>query len=217
MLWVFLSAQGCTAFSTPSLHRQSATTVTVGNRLPCTTLSATSSDDETSRSLTSRRKWTRNILSSVIAYGAAATILGLPKPESAHAASDGEATIYKTGKAPIIPGQKPKDKGDTKGTKKDPSFLRSVSDCKVRVIGYVVENTRLLSIVYSNDLFQCDTGEMWKQLRTRWISTIICWMSIVVSRYLLHNLWAMYVCYSTSLNNRPLKLIGVGEMGNGVC
>eukprot|EP01082_Thalassiosira_pseudonana_P010432 g9298.t1 g9298 contig36:292385-293015(+) len=130
MLWVFLSAQGCTAFSTPSLHRQSATTVTVGNRLPCTTLSATSSDDETSRSLTSRRKWTRNILSSVIAYGAAATILGLPKPESAHAASDGEATIYKTGKAPIIPGQKPKDKGDTKGTKKDPSFLRSVSDCK---------------------------------------------------------------------------------------
>ncbi|KAL7471494.1 hypothetical protein ACHAXS_011782 [Conticribra weissflogii] len=50
--------------------------------------------------------------------------------ESAHAAEVKEPTIWKTGRAPEIPGQKPKDKGDVKGTKKDPSFLRSVADCK---------------------------------------------------------------------------------------
>jgi hypothetical protein len=31
---------------------------------------------------------------------------------------------------PNVPGQKPKDKGDVSGTKKDPRFLRSLSDCK---------------------------------------------------------------------------------------
>mmetsp|Transcript_13011 Transcript_13011/g.17898 ORF Transcript_13011/g.17898 Transcript_13011/m.17898 type:complete len:183 (+) Transcript_13011:132-680(+) len=41
-----------------------------------------------------------------------------------------EATIWKTGKAPIVPGQKKKDPKDVSGTRKDPSFLRSISDCK---------------------------------------------------------------------------------------
>ena len=40
------------------------------------------------------------------------------------------STIYLTGKYPIVPGEKPRDKSDTKGTRKDPSFLRSISDCK---------------------------------------------------------------------------------------
>jgi hypothetical protein len=39
-------------------------------------------------------------------------------------------TIYRTGKAPVVPGEKPKNKDDTKGTKKDPNFLRSIADCK---------------------------------------------------------------------------------------
>lgn len=39
-------------------------------------------------------------------------------------------TIWKTGRAPIVPGQKPRDKDDVKGTRKDPNFLRSVADCK---------------------------------------------------------------------------------------
>ena len=42
----------------------------------------------------------------------------------------GEYTIWKTGRAPIVPGQKPRDKDDVKGTRKDPNFLRSVADCK---------------------------------------------------------------------------------------
>jgi hypothetical protein len=39
-------------------------------------------------------------------------------------------TIWLTGKDPIIPGKKPRDKNDITGTKKDPNFLRSISDCK---------------------------------------------------------------------------------------
>ena len=41
-----------------------------------------------------------------------------------------EPTIWRSGKSPIVPGQKPKDKSNVSGTRKDPSFLRSVSDCK---------------------------------------------------------------------------------------
>jgi len=41
-----------------------------------------------------------------------------------------DTTVYRSGKAPIVPGQKPKDKSDTKGTKKDPEFLRSIADCR---------------------------------------------------------------------------------------
>jgi len=40
-------------------------------------------------------------------------------------------TIFRTGRSPIVPGEK-KDPKDTKGTRKDPGFLRSVSDCKSR-------------------------------------------------------------------------------------
>lgn len=50
-------------------------------------------------------------------------------PQNANAA-ESQPTIYKSGKAPIVAGQKPQDKGDLKGTKKDPNFLRSISQCK---------------------------------------------------------------------------------------
>jgi len=39
-------------------------------------------------------------------------------------------TIYISGKTPLVPGQKPKDKNETAGTRRDPNFLRSLSDCK---------------------------------------------------------------------------------------
>lgn len=39
-------------------------------------------------------------------------------------------TIWLTGKSPQVPGQKPRDKSDTRGTRKDSGFLRSISDCK---------------------------------------------------------------------------------------
>jgi hypothetical protein len=39
-------------------------------------------------------------------------------------------TLYKSGKAPMVPGAPPRDKSDLKGTRKDPDFLRSLSGCK---------------------------------------------------------------------------------------
>jgi hypothetical protein len=39
-------------------------------------------------------------------------------------------TIWMTGKMPQVPGQKPRDKNDLTGTRKDPNFLRSLADCK---------------------------------------------------------------------------------------
>jgi hypothetical protein len=41
-----------------------------------------------------------------------------------------DATIWITGKPPRAPGAKAKDKNDVSGTRKDPSFLRSIADCK---------------------------------------------------------------------------------------
>ena len=60
--------------------------------------------------------------------------LMIPPVTRAHAA-DGQQqqlTLFNTGKAPIVPGQAPKDKSDTKGTKRDPNFLRAISDCKAQ-------------------------------------------------------------------------------------
>ena len=91
-----------------------------------THLSASPSQHHDDGSLSSRREWAKNI-STIIATSSIA-ILTSSNPNQALAASDD--TIWKTGKAPIVPGQKQKDKGDTKGTKKDPNFLRSIADCK---------------------------------------------------------------------------------------
>ena len=46
-------------------------------------------------------------------------------------AADGQSTIWRSGKTPIVPSQKPKNPNDVKGTRKDPSFLRSIAQCKV--------------------------------------------------------------------------------------
>jgi hypothetical protein len=91
----------------------------------------------------SRREWMRSAFSSLIATTVGFSVVGGSNPEPAVAAAaassspssssgGGEYTIWKTGRAPIVPGQKPRDKDDVKGTRKDPNFLRSVSDCKVK-------------------------------------------------------------------------------------
>lgn len=59
----------------------------------------------------------------------ALVISGAIMPNSA-LAEDKPVTVWMSGKAPIVPGQKPKDKNDVSGTRKDPNFLRSISDCK---------------------------------------------------------------------------------------
>lgn len=61
------------------------------------------------------------VLAAADAPAAAATTSG---------ATTTAATVYKSGKTPIVPGQKPRDKGDVRGTRKDPDFLRSIADCR---------------------------------------------------------------------------------------
>lgn len=77
-------------------------------------------------SILSRRELAKRAFASLFTgAGSIATIASLPAQSNAD-----DDIIWKTGRAPLIPGQKPKDKSDVKGTKKDPSFLRSISDCK---------------------------------------------------------------------------------------
>jgi len=61
---------------------------------------------------------------------ASAILLGFSASQPADAAEEQKATIWLTGKPPKVPGQKPKDKSDVPGTRKDPKFLRSIADCK---------------------------------------------------------------------------------------
>lgn len=62
-----------------------------------------------------------------VSFGIASTSLNLPQEAIA---SDKDPIIWKSGKAPIVPGQKPKDKNDVSGTRKDPNFLRSIATCR---------------------------------------------------------------------------------------
>ena len=67
-------------------------------------------------------------------FGALATTLSVATTNLSSlpvsAADPAQSTIWLTGKTPKVPGQKPKDKNDTRGTRKDSGFLRSISDCK---------------------------------------------------------------------------------------
>ena len=77
----------------------------------------------------------RDFLARIAVVGNSAVLMStlLPSASSiAVAAAEQQSTVYNTGKAPIVPGQAPKDKSDTKGTKRDPNFLRSISDCKAQ-------------------------------------------------------------------------------------
>jgi hypothetical protein len=46
------------------------------------------------------------------------------------ASADESTTVYISGKPPQVPGTKPPDKNNVKGTRKDPDFLRSIADCR---------------------------------------------------------------------------------------
>ena len=70
-------------------------------------------------------------VTSAVVLGAIFSIDAVPPTavQAADATSSGP-TIWNSGKAPKVPGQKPKDKNDTSGTRKDGNFLRSIADCK---------------------------------------------------------------------------------------
>mmetsp|Transcript_38390 Transcript_38390/g.46863 ORF Transcript_38390/g.46863 Transcript_38390/m.46863 type:complete len:178 (+) Transcript_38390:42-575(+) len=93
----------------------------------CTTKSSPFSTRSTIRPRNPSRR-------SLFTSAAAAALLPFLSPPAAVLAADGgnsaPATVWISGKSPKVPGAKPKDKSDVTGTKKDPSFLRSVSDCR---------------------------------------------------------------------------------------
>lgn len=116
----------CLGFSSPRCYHRTLITST-------TVLSAAKRGDDDVGGVTTstRREWMRATASTLIATTSSIVFLANSKPEQAMAAVESGDVIWKTGRAPIIPGKTPSsDKGDVKGTKKDPSFLRSVADCK---------------------------------------------------------------------------------------
>jgi hypothetical protein len=76
----------------------------------------------------SRRLFVDGAKASIAA--ALTVVLSTERAGAAGGAAAAEDTLWITGKAPKVPGQKPKDKTDVSGTRKDPNFLRSLSDCK---------------------------------------------------------------------------------------
>jgi hypothetical protein len=86
--------------------------------------SSDNDDDNNNNNNNSRRRFLNVAAMNVCLMGAAATV-----PAVAFAA---DSTKYISGKTPQLPGVEVKKKadGDKKGTRKDPNFLRSISDCK---------------------------------------------------------------------------------------
>ena len=115
---------GCHGFTTISPTRKIHST----NFLEAIRGSIEHDNDEESL-VSSRRSFFKQVVTSSLLIGGG---LVLPQNESALAASTAtEPTIWKSGKEPIVPGKKPRDKNDVSGSRKDPDFLRSVSTCKV--------------------------------------------------------------------------------------
>jgi hypothetical protein len=93
-------------------------------------LPAKQTDETEEYSLISSRRQVFKSIGAVLTAGAVASTNSQPTAAASASAEKGGQTIWQSGKAPQVPGQKPKDKNDVKGTRKDPSFLRSISDCK---------------------------------------------------------------------------------------
>lgn len=128
ILWICAVCHQCLGFSPPQYHN-------ILFCAPCTSttaLSAATFDNdnaENGRPTSSRRKLIEATANALFATTISMAFLANSMPNQAMAAVESGDIIWKTGKAPIIPG-KTLDKGDVKGTRKDPNFLRSVADCK---------------------------------------------------------------------------------------
>ena len=132
ILWICAVRHGCLGFSTPRLNNYC--TKILGIPIKSTTAqSAAIRDDDNAVGVTtsSRRAWMRTMANSLFATTSSIVFLADSEPNQALVAAESGDIIWKTGRAPIIPGKTPpSDKGDVKGTRKDPNFLRSVADCK---------------------------------------------------------------------------------------
>lgn len=128
ILWICAVRHLCLGFSPPQYHKIRFCAPSTST----TALSAATFDDDNAedyRPTNSRREWMRATANAVFTTTIAMALLANSMPNQAMAAVESGDIIWKTGKAPIVPG-KTQDKGDVKGTRKDPNFLRSVADCK---------------------------------------------------------------------------------------
>lgn len=114
-----------TAFTTTSLPSISSV-----NDVTTHLMAINSNDSEIN---SSRRDIIRKIATSFAIGSFTILETNVPTSGESSAAYAADPTIWKTGKTPIVPGEKPKSKDDTSGTRKDPKFLRSISQCKVSV------------------------------------------------------------------------------------
>ncbi|KAG7356399.1 hypothetical protein IV203_001085 [Nitzschia inconspicua] len=71
-----------------------------------------------------RRRFLNAAAMNMCFFGAAAPVA------LAASTTESERTRYISGKAPQVPGAKPPDKNNLKGTRRDPDFLRSIADCR---------------------------------------------------------------------------------------
>ena len=97
--------------------------------------------------LQSRKQILNKFLSSTSAFLIVGCATTATTNTPAAYAVDGDVK-WITGKAPKIEGKKPNDPNDVKGTRKDPNFLRSISDCKVRndnMHSYIFKNSCIFS------------------------------------------------------------------------
>jgi hypothetical protein len=95
-------------------------------------LSARSLDEEDSAANGTPSSFSPLPRREVLQVALSAVFFGASALPAVAAEEKKESTVYLTGKSPKVPGQKPKDKSDVGGTRKDPKFLRSLSDCKTR-------------------------------------------------------------------------------------
>ena len=126
ILWICLVCQEVSSFAIIPTHRRSHSISTKS------TVHLSTDDDYSSSPLSSRREWTKAVFTSIIATGA---ILGNSKSEPALAADAGD-TIWKTGKAPQVPGQKPKDRETPRGRGRIQTFyvLFLIARVNVRIV-----------------------------------------------------------------------------------
>jgi len=82
-----------------------------------------SSDADASRAFDSRRGFLNAAAVNIC-------LMGVGVPAAVAADSYPPGTKYVSGKKPLPPGETAKKSDNTKGTRKDPDFLRSVADCK---------------------------------------------------------------------------------------
>mmetsp|Transcript_5947 Transcript_5947/g.9102 ORF Transcript_5947/g.9102 Transcript_5947/m.9102 type:complete len:170 (+) Transcript_5947:67-576(+) len=117
----FLIVCNVVSFSSPI---RAGTQTLVGGRASILRTRAHGLDDVDRNHHGNRRALLRSVGASILS-----TAAFLSQKNQAGAADAG-AIRWISGKTPKIPGEKPKESKDTAGTRKDPGFLRSVSDCK---------------------------------------------------------------------------------------